>query len=441
MPHARLQEFLESAQWLQDHVAGYVGCPFTCTVLCCVSHSWLAATRFSHGSLEHSTYACHKSRRKVSLRLPGACPDDGVSPARFAEAWWRVAREQTEPTDICEWVAGCVQDRRPPPQVSILCPHPGCDHEEPTPFLATCHASRCPVAAARLTLEGYRGFRYAKPELLIAAWRCRAGREVADVVLDRDFGGCLGGVLRESACEVDRRSPALLVYSGSAMKRFSLTRGHVEVSKGWCLDEVARDDCERGAFPRVVKHLPLLQTNCLYDEHDMWHDDGYTLLLGWVLCVEHSAHAALRVISEEAWSRTLVIRLAALPGGEKQNIAAELMKKQKKGLFDHLRLYVPGFVDTMCPAAGDAWRQHLAQELRAAGQHLHKKKQSLLENFLAQSVEQAVCRGDIEAEYLHQRTDFIFLTFSSRFTAERFYQLLGDVLGDFSHPAPTDAAL
>ena len=102
---------------------------------------------------------------------------------------------------------------------------------------------------------------------------------------------------------------------------------------------------------------------------------------------------------DEAWSRTLVIRLAALPGGEKQNIAAELMKKQKKGLFDHLRLYVPGFVDTMCPAAGDAWRKHLAQELRAAGQHLHKKKRSLLENFLAQSVEQAVCD--------HNATDWI----------------------------------
>ena len=138
---------------------------------------------------------------------------------------------------------------------------------------------------------------------------------MADVVLDRDFGGCLGGVLRESACEVDRRSPALLVYSGSAMKRFSLTRGQVEVSKGWCLDEVAREDCERGAFPRVVKHLPLLQTNCLYDEHDMWHDDGYTLLLGWVLCVEHSAHAALRVISEEASSMLthVQVSVAAAP--------------------------------------------------------------------------------------------------------------------------------
>jgi len=167
----------------------------------------------------------------------------------------------------------------------VLCPHPGCLHEEPSAELAALHAGACPAALGR-------GFRYVPAEEVAAALRQRALRQRAQLFLDADFGGCAGSAPMRCMCEIDDAAARLTfreLEEGRGMYRFSLQRC-TGVHRGWQLDCDAQCTFERGAFPRTVDLV------VFSGSYDHTYDYYTSRLSGWALCPCSSR----RLLSEEA---------------------------------------------------------------------------------------------------------------------------------------------
>lgn len=405
--------------WAHDTVVECLGCPASCHVLSTASRMWKEATRRT--KLVHNKYRCSMSGRRVSLLLPDGMqlPAAGVTPAAYSGLWRRRSRE----LDIAPSILSCECSDRllvgP-----VLCPHPGCDHEEPSAELAVLHSASCPVGASHAA-RGCRGFCYALPGEVAAALRRRALRETAELILDFDLGGCSRSVPMKCLCEIDDETPGL------TFRDLDDSRGSVKVHldkctgihRGWQLDLQAQCAFERGAFPRTVD---LVVFSGCYDSTC----DYYTSRLsGWAFC----PCASRRLLSGDAWSRTLVITLEAAPGSEKQRRAGRFLQSHSQGCYDKLSVYVLGligdssFLDAEFPAAGDMWRIALQNQLQAVGASLSVERRREVEHLLAASCP-AVRVEDIAAEYSECTTDFLFVTLASEEAAERFCRTLQAVI-------------
>eukprot|EP00401_Gymnodinium_catenatum_P027849 CAMPEP_0117512542 /NCGR_PEP_ID=MMETSP0784-20121206/29084_1 /TAXON_ID=39447 /ORGANISM="" /LENGTH=455 /DNA_ID=CAMNT_0005308263 /DNA_START=1 /DNA_END=1365 /DNA_ORIENTATION=+ len=417
--------------WMQDKVADCLGCPAACELLGSASFRWREVLR--QGDFTHDAYRCRRSRRRVSLMLPDgvATPTCGLSPASFSEIWRRWNRELTV----------CASDSLGSATDSALhgpvrCPHPGCNHEEPTAALAAEHSALC--------REGGSGFRYADPKDISAALRRRAMCQKVEVIVDADFGGSRSSSPISCVCELDADTPSLLLR-GQDMRRVS-TRFHLEkcrgVQRGWQLDGQARRALERGAFPRTVDFVVLC------GRYDNTYDFHTSRLSGWTFC----PGSCNRVLSDDAWDRTLVVRWRAVPDSKKQRDGRLLLERHSQGVYDRVYVYALGVMedsgasslDAQFPATSDEWRVALRERLRAAGNAVSRARALEVEQLLEAPCS-AMRKEDIALEYSDCDTDFIFISFDAQLHAEHFCRRLeaalrnsghGDVCGSESEIGP-----
>lgn len=306
----------------------------------------------------------------------------------------------------------------------MRCPIPGCDHEEPSAELAARHAGSCRFLAA----GGRPGFCYASPGEVASALRRRALRQEAEVILDLDLGGCAGSAPKRCICEIDEQAPGLLLrelqegWSSVRIRLDTCTGLH----RGWQLSSADQCTYERGAFPRSV------DLAVFSGRYDNTYDYYTSRLSGWALCPRNSR----RLLSPEAWDRTLVVSLRAAPGAEKQRRLRKLLQSCVQGAYNKVSVYVLGLVgdasllDSEFPAGSDAWRTALRQKLRAEGTGLAASRRGEAERLLAASCP-AVRREDIAAEYADCETDFLFITFALQEVAETVCQHLSTILETF----------
>lgn len=414
--------------WAREAIAEMLGCPVACYTLGVLSREW--GEIWSHLAVEHDVYRCCRSRRSIALHLPWelAPPKEGLTPAAYSGLWRRHSRE----LDLEGFnLRGCCC----PPAADegssssstsgpVRCPIPGCDHEEPSAELAMRHSASCPVAAAARAAGGRLGFCYASPEEVSAALRRRALREIAEVILDLDLGSARSTPMR-CVCEIDEEAPGLLLREleeGWDSVRISLDKC-TGLHRGWQLNDAARLDYEQGAFPRTVDLV------VFSGSYDNTYDYYTSRLSGWSFCPRRRQ----RLLSADAWDRTVVVQLRAAPGAEKQRRFRKLLQVCAQGNFDTISVYVLGLLgdtsllDSEFPSASDAWRNALRWKLSSVGSSLTAARRKEAERLLAASCP-TVRRKDIEVEYADCERDFLFIAFASQEAAERFHQHLSGAL-------------
>lgn len=413
--------------WAQSIVTELVGCPLACAALRFVSHSWCDA--FQRAGISHCPYTCSCSSRRVSLWLPNCLPPrgDGLSPAHFTQAWVSQARER--------WLTASSDSQTALVCGPVLCPHPGCLHEEDTAELAALHAENCPVAAGQNLLGQRCGFQYAEPTALESAARLRCQRTSfgrAAVVLDHDLGGTATDEPKECACEVDDELPGLILQHLGSVTKVALDWRTI-VLRGWELSASQQHALEAGAFPPVIDHMPYFALD---------HNVDLRLVALWIWARRtgdmywpdlEGIYAFMKrpqgLIDSEAWSRTLAVLVPAAPGASKQRLAAKFMQEYDDGRYDDVELQLVNGENFKCRASTDAWRAALKEWLLAEDNVYVCGRQHRIEELLAVPCPSPIRREDIEMDYTFCGNNILFLTFASGIAAEQVALLVEKAAG------------
>merc|ERR1719330_161213 len=158
--------------------------------------------------------------------------------------------------------------------------------------------------------------------------------------------------------EIDEQVPSLVFRRQDEERgciRFRLERC-TGVYRGWQLRGAARRTLERGAFPREVDLAVL--AGCYNNTYDYYT----SRLSGWTFCPS----TRMDLLSDEAWSRTLVVSFPAAAHGRKQQDALMYLQRHSQGTYDSVYLHVLGVIgdkdyssDAEFLVATDAWRTAL----------------------------------------------------------------------------------